>query len=176
MKEEKMERRRRSSLVGGILLILIGAWFAALQLMPGLRAWFNIEVTWPLFIVAVGFILLVVGLVTASPGLAVPACIVGGLGGLFYWQATTGNWETWSFAWALIPSFVGVGVLLSGVLEGQTAKGVREGGWLILIGIVLFVIFGSVFGELAWLGPYWPLLVVAFGLLLVVQGLLRARR
>ena len=68
-----MERRRRSSLVGGILLILIGAWFAALQLMPGLRAWFNIEVTWPLFIVAVGFILLVVGLVTAVPGLAIPA-------------------------------------------------------------------------------------------------------
>jgi hypothetical protein len=171
-----MERRRRSSLVGGILLILIGAWFAALQFWPGLRAWFNIEVTWPLFIVAVGFILLVVGLVTASPGLAIPACIVGGIGGLFYWQATTGNWESWAFAWALIPSFVGVGVLLSSILEGRTAKGVREGGWLILIGIVLFVIFGSVFGEMAWLGPYWPLLLVAFGLLLVVQGLLRVRR
>jgi hypothetical protein len=41
---------------------------------------------------------------------------------------------------------------------------------------VLFVILGSIFGSLGWLGPYWPLLVVAFGLLLVVQGLLRLRR
>ena len=68
-----MERRRRSSLVGGILLILIGAWFVAVQLMPGLKVWLQFEVTWPLFIIAIGGILLVVALLTAVPGLAVPA-------------------------------------------------------------------------------------------------------
>jgi hypothetical protein len=170
-----MERRRRSSLVGGILLILIGAWFAALQLVPGLEAWIQFEVTWPLFIVAVGVILFVVALLTAVPGLAVPACIVAGVGGILYFQAATGRWETWAYAWALIPSFVGVGILLAGILGGQTAKGVREGGWPILIGLVLFVIFGSFLGGLGWLGPYWPLLVVGLGLLMVVQGLLRVR-
>ena len=171
-----MDRRQRSSLVGGLLLVLIGVWFAAVQLVPGLRAWFDLEATWPLFIIAVGVILLVVGLVTAVPGLAVPACIVGGIGGILYWQATTGAWETWAFAWALIPSFVGVGVILSGILEGRTAKGVGEGGWLILIGLVLFLAFGSFFGALGWVGPYWPLLVVGLGVLLVVQGLFRLRR
>jgi len=171
-----MERRRRSSLVGGVLLILIGAWFAAVQLVPGLKVWLQFEVTWPLFIIAIGGILLVVALLTAVPGLAVPACIVAGIGGILYFQATTGRWETWAYAWALIPSFVGVGILLAGILEGQTAKGVREGGWPILIGLVMFVIFGSFLGGLGWLGPYWPLLVVGLGLLMVVQGLLRVRR
>jgi hypothetical protein len=171
-----MESRRRSRLVGGILLILMGAWFAALQLVPGLGDWINIEFTWPWMIIAVGVILLVVSLIIAVPGLVVAACVVGGVGAILYWQVVTDGWVTWAFAWALMPSFVGLGVLLSSILEGRTAKGVREGGWLILIGIVLFVILGSIFGSLGWLGPYWPLLVVAFGLLLVAQGLLRLRR
>lgn len=171
-----MERRRRSSLVGGILLILIGAWFAALQLVPELGDWINIEFTWPLMIVAVGVILLVVGLIIAVPALAVPACIVGGVGAILYWQVVTDGWVTWAFAWALIPSFVGLGILLSNILEGRTAKGITEGGWLILLGIVLFFILGAAFGSLGWLSPYWPLLVVAIGLLMVIQGLLRLRR
>jgi hypothetical protein len=171
-----MKSRRRSSLVGGILLILIGAWLVALQLVPGLGDWINIEFTWPWMIIAVGVILLIIGLIIGVPGLVIPACIVGGVGAILYWQVATDGWVTWAFAWALIPSFVGLGVLLSSILEGRTAKGVREGGWLILIGVVLFVILGSIFGSLGWLGPYWPLLVVAFGLLLVVQGLLRVRR
>lgn len=170
-----MDRRRRSSLLGGLLLILLGAWFLAVQFVPGLKTWFGIEVTWPLLVVGVGALLLIIGLVTATPPLAVPAFIVGGIGVLLYWQSATGDWVSWSYAWALIPSFVGLGVLVSGVLEGRTRKAISEGGWLILIGLVLFVVFGSIFGELNWLGPYWPLLVVAFGLLILVQAVLRAR-
>ena len=74
-----MDRRRRSSLVGGVLLILFGAWFVALQLVPGLSEMLNLEVTWPLFIVAIGGILFVVALVTAVPGLTVPAFVVAGV-------------------------------------------------------------------------------------------------
>jgi hypothetical protein len=171
-----MKRRRRSGLVGGILLILVGAWFMAMQLVPGLRDWLQFEVTWPLFVIGVGVILFVVALVAAVPGLAVPACIVGGIGGILYWQASTGRWESWGYVWPLIISFVGVGVLLSNILDGQTAKGVREGGWPILIGLVIFVVMASFLGGTGWLGPYWPLLVVGLGLLLVIQGLFRLRR
>lgn len=170
-----MDRRRRSSLLGGLLLILLGGWFLAVQFVPGLKIWLDIEVTWPLLVVGVGVLLLLIGLVTATPPLAVPAFIVGGIGVLLYWQRTTGDWVTWSYAWALIPSFVGLGVLVSGLLEGRTRKAISEGGWLILIGLVLFVVFGSIFGGLNWLGPYWPLLVVAFGLLILVRAVLRAR-
>lgn len=170
-----MDRRRRSSLAVGLLLILVGAWFVAMQLVPGLEGWLNLEVTWPLLIVGVGVLLLVIGLVTAVPGMAIPGCIVAGIGGILYWQSLTGNWGSWSYVWALIPGFAGVGAILSGLLEGRIAKGVREGGGLILISLVLFVVFGSVFGGLGWLGPYWPLLLVAVGLLIVVRALLRAR-
>jgi len=160
----------------GLLLILAGAWFIAVQFIPGLREWIRLEDTWALWVIGAGAVLLVIGLVTGVPGLAVPACIVGGIGAILYWTTTSGSWESWTYAWALIPSFVGLGVLVSRLLEGRTRKAVSEGGGLILIGLVLFVVFGSVFGGLNWFGPYWPLLVVGFGLLILVQGILRVRR
>lgn len=171
-----MERRRRSTLVGGVLLIVIGAWLVAVQLVPGLATLVQLEVTWPLFIVGIGAILLVVGLVTAVPGLAVPACIVAGVGGILYFQATTGRWVTGSYAWGLMPSFVGIGILLANILDGKLGKGARDGGVLIIIGLVVFAALGAAFGELGRLGPYWPLLVVALGVLMVLQGLLRIGR
>jgi hypothetical protein len=171
-----MDRRRRSSLVGGILLILIGAWFVALQLVPGLTDMLNLEVTWPLFLVAIGGILFVIALVTAVPGLAVPACIVAGVGAILYYQTTAGVWQAWIYAWGLVPSFVGLGVLVANILDGKTGKGVREGGMLILIGLVLFAVLGAAFGGVGLLGQYWPLLIVGFGLLMVLQGLLRIGR
>ncbi len=171
-----MDRRRRSSLVGGVLLVLIGAWFVAVQVLPELATWLEFEFTWPLFIVAIGAILFVVGLVTAVPGLAVPACIVAGIGGILCFQATSGRWVSWAYAWLLVPSFVGVGILLANILDGKFAKGVREGGVLIVIGLVLFGTMGSIFGGLGWLGPYWPLLIAGLGVLLVVHGVLHLRR
>jgi len=154
-----------------LVLILLGAWFLAAQFVPGWQDWFE----WPLSIVGVGVLLLVIGLVTGVPDLAVPACIVGGIGALLYWQNTTGNWESWSYAWALIPGFVGVGIVLSGLLGGGFRQGVREGSPLILISLILFAVFGSLFGALKPLGDYWPVLLIVLGLLVLVQGLFRRR-
>lgn len=162
-------------MIAGSLLILLGAWLLAVQLVPGLRAWIDVEVTWPLFIVGAGVVLLVIAVLTGIAGLAVPACIVGGIGVVMYWQDATGNWESWSYAWALIPGFVGLGVIVSGLLGGKIRQSVSGGGWLILISLVLFVALGSFFGELNWLGPYWPLFLVGLGLLIMVRGLLPAR-
>ena len=166
-----MDHRRRSSLAGGLVLILLGAWFLVAQFVPGWQDWFE----WPLSIVGIGAVLLIIGLVTGVPGLAVPACIVGGIGGLLYWQNVTGNWESWSYAWALIPGFVGVGIVLSGLLGGGFRQGVREGSPLILISLILFAVFGSLFGALKPLGDYWPVLLIVLGLLVLVQGLFRRR-
>ena len=91
-----MDRRRRSTLVGGLILVLIGAWLVAVQLVPGLADWIQLEVTWPLFLVAIGVIFFVVALVTAVPGFAVPACIVAGVGAILYFQATSGRWVSGS--------------------------------------------------------------------------------
>ncbi len=164
-----MNARRRSGLAGGVVLILLGALFLAVQLIPGLRLW----VSWPWMIIGVGILLLVIGAVTGVPAMAIPACIVGGIGGLLYYQNATGDWESWSYAWALIPGFVGVGITLSGLLEGRVRQAVRGGGWLILISLVLFAVFGSFFGALGLAGRYWPALLILLGLLLLLGNLLR---
>jgi hypothetical protein len=166
-----MDSQRRSSLAGGLVLILLGALFLAVQWVPGLQLWFS----WPLIIIGIGVLLLIVGLLTGVPAMAIPACIVGGIGGLLYWQNATGNWESWAYAWALIPGFVGVGMVLSGLLGGDTRQTVRGGAWLILISLVLFAVFASFFGALGLVGRYWPVLLIGLGLLVLAQSLFRSR-
>lgn len=169
-----MEQRNRTNLAAGLLLILVGGVFLAAQIAPGLFTWFQPELNWPLFVVGAGFVLLVIGLLANEPGMAVPACIVGGVGGLLYWQNLTKRWETWSYAWALIPGFVGVGVILSGILSGQTAQSFREGGRAILVSLVLFVVFGTIMGG-QFTGFVWPSILIAAGVILLIGNLLRGR-
>jgi hypothetical protein len=169
-----MERSRNSAAVVGVILILLGVFLLAGQLVPGL--WGNLELmSWPFIVVGVGVLLLVIGLLTNTPGLAVPACIVGGIGLLLYWQNATGNWESWAYAWTLIPGFVGVGVILMGLLEGRPGPALVSGGWLILISLVLFAIFASFMGGPVIVGKFWPVLLIVLGILGLVRYIIRSR-
>lgn len=168
-----MSRRRRTSLVGGIILVLLGAWLLAVQLVPGLDRLINIEFTWPWIIIAVGLLLFVFGLVVGEPGMAVPACIVTGIGGILYYQNTTGDWASWSYAWTLIPGFVGVGSIIAGLLGDNRNRSIRDGLNLLVISAVLFLIFGSFLGELNLLGDYWPVLLILLGLWLLLRPVFR---
>ncbi len=169
-----MEQRNRTNLAAGMLLILVGGIFLAFQVAPGLVGWLRPELNWPLFVIGAGFVLLVIGLLTDEPGMAVPASIVGGVGALLYWQNLTGRWETWSYAWTLIPGFVGLGVILSGILSGRTAQSLRDGGRTILVSLVLFVVFGSLLGG-NLTGIVWPALLIAAGVILLLGNILRSR-
>lgn len=170
-----MDRRRRSSLVGGLLLVLLGAWFLVVQLVPELESWISLNLSWPLFIIGAGLLLLVLGLLLGEPGMAIPAVIVGGIGGLLYWQNSTGNWGSWAYAWALIPGFVGLGTILAGVLGENPLQSLRDGVNLVIISAVLFAIFGSFLGGLDLFGPYWPVLLILLGLWILLQPLWRRR-
>lgn len=169
-----MERRTRSSLGGGLLLILLGLFFLAYQLMPNLFPWFQMQMSWPLIVVGVGLFLLVMGLVIGAPGMAVPACVVGGIGLILYYQNMTGDWDSWAYIWALIPGFVGIGTILTGLLGGGRQRDTVEGGvWLIVISMIMFAIFGSFLGGMRLLGGFWPALLILLGLLILVRGLFR---
>ena len=174
-----MDRRNRARLLGGLLLILAGIWLLAAQFVPALRVWNSMEMTWPLIVVGVGVLLLVLGLVGGTPGMAVPACVVGGIGGLLYWQNATGHWESWAYCWTLIPGFVGVGTLLAGLLGERPRNWARGGITLILISLIAFVVFGAAFGnQFAGLGgivDYWPALLILLGVVILV-GMLFGRR
>lgn len=170
-----MQNPRRAGIGIGVALILVGAVLLLAQLAPGLWSWVG-PFSWPLIIVGVGVFLLLLGLVAGVPGLAVPACIVSGIGLLLYWQNSTGNWESWAYAWALIPGFVGVGIILAGLLEGEVRQALVAGGWLILISLALFAVFGSFLGGPAILQQYarfWPVLLILLGILSLAQVLRR---
>ena len=169
-----MSKQQRSSLAAGVVLILLGGWLLAVRLVPGLERWANFTFTWPVIVILVGGGLLLLGLMAGSPGMAVPACIVAGIGGLLYYQNASGDWASWAYAWALIPGFVGIGILLAALLEGKLRSEGREGLRLIVISAVLFLIFGSFLGGPAPLGQWWPILLILLGLwLLFGRGRLR---
>jgi hypothetical protein len=170
-----MSRRTRSNLAVGLLLILLGGWFLAVQFVPNLSDWFWSVFDWPVVIIIVGICFLVFGVLIGAPGMAVPAAIIGGIGGLLYYQNVTGDWESWAYAWALIPGFVGVGVTLAALLGEGGKEGFRSGLWLVFISLVMFAIFGGFFGANP-LGVYWPALLIAFGLWMLVQPLFRRKK
>lgn len=169
-----METSRKSTLTWGVILILVGLIVLVFQFYPDLWSVLG-EGTWPLIVVAAGIGLAIIGLLTGVPGMAVPACIVTGIGGLLYWQNATGNWGSWAYAWALIPGFAGVGVMLTGLLEGKGST-VRDGAWTTLVSLVMFAIFASFLGGPRWLGRYWPVLLIVLGIVSLARYYLEARR
>ncbi|MGD1992675.1 MAG: hypothetical protein PVI59_05720 [Anaerolineae bacterium] len=172
-----MSQRQRSTVGLALVLIVVGGLLLAVQLVPGWKTWFEANFEWPLVIVFLGVGLLLLGLVIGAPAMAVPACIVAGIGGILYYQNATSDWESWSYLWALIPGFVGVGAILAGLLgEGDVRRALRDGSRSIIASVVLFAIFGSLFGALGFLGDYWPVLLILLGLLIFAQVLFRPRR
>jgi hypothetical protein len=168
-----MDSQRRTNLLGGIVLILVGGILLAAQLFPGLGLTINITFSWPLILVGVGIFLFLLGLLVNAPDMAVPACIVAGIGGILYWQTMTGDWASWAYAWTLIPGFVGVGTILAGLFGGNFRRSLRDGGTLILISVVLFAIFSSLLGGKSYLGVYWPVLIILLGLWLLIRPLFK---
>ena len=109
--------------------------------------------------------------------MAVPACIVAGIGTLLYYQNATGNWASWGYLWTLIPGFVGIGSLLAGVLGEDFKRSIRSGLNLLLISLVLFLIFTTLLGGWTILGPYSAYAPIAalllLGLWLIARGVFR---
>ena len=174
-----MERRNRTQLALGIILILVAAWLIAVRMRPDLANILHLTFDWPVWVLFAGAVILVIGLLVGAPGMAVPACIVAGIGGILYYQNATGNWASWGYLWTLIPGFVGVGSILAGILGEDFKQSVRHGLNLLVICLVLFLIFTSLLGGWTILGPYSVyapiILLFLLGLWLIVRGAMRSR-
>lgn len=166
-----MNTNRRGNLILGLLLLLVGGWFLAAQYFPQLNQIIHVDYQWPLLVVGVGLFFLIMAVLLRSPGLAVPASIIGGIGGLLYYQNQTGDWDSWAYAWALIPGFVGVGVLLNNLLEGHLWEGLKEGGRLILFSLFLFGIFSGFLGGPQIFASLWPLFLIGAGVWTLLKGM-----
>jgi hypothetical protein len=124
----------------------------------------------------IGAGLLLLGLILGSPGMAVPAAVVAGIGGLFYYFESVGDWADW-YMWLLVPGFVGVGSVLAGLLGDQTRHNLKRGLNLMVISAVLFLVFSSVMGGWDKLGGYAPaVIIILLGLWLLGRGLFKSWR
>jgi len=161
-----------------LLLIILGGLFLVGRIVPSAFGWVE-GFSWPLIVVGIGILLLIIGAISGTPGMAVPAAVVGGIGGLLYWQNTTGNWQSWAYAWTLIPGFVGIGSLFAGILGGEAAP-IGAGIRLMLISLILFAIFSAIMspfmGGPVLLGRYWPVLLIVLGGVLLLQAFLQRGR
>lgn len=166
-----MNETRNSNLVIGAVLVALGLLFLVGQ-------WFDFDVgsfAWPLFILVPG-VLLLAGALFGGKNLlllAIPGSIVSTIGLILFFQNLTGRFETWAYAWALIPAAVGVGMFLMGSWGSDEAS--RQRGWnLILTGLGLFVAFGVffeffIFGGAPGLRVVGPLVLIALGVYLLMR-------
>ena len=176
-----MESKKRSQLILGIILILGAIYLIASRFIPGLRIHLMIS-TWRGWLIFISIAILLIGMLTGTPGLAVPACIVAGIGGILYFQNeinTPQAWAAWSYLWTLIPGFAGVGVLISALLRGSLRKDFGHSLNLIVSSVVLFTIFGILFGGWTIFGPYTTYLPIALllllGIWLILRGAIRVK-
>jgi hypothetical protein len=126
--------------------------------------------------IGAGLLIFLIGLLTGAPGMSVPAAIVAGIGGILFYQNATNNFASWSYMWTLIPGFVGIGLILAGLLGEYTRHNLSRGLNLIVISAVMFLIFGALFGGLGILGSNGPaILLIALGIYILLRGFLRNR-
>jgi hypothetical protein len=175
------ESQKTSSLVWGVMLIVIGILLFAGQVV----SWFNWGQAWPLFIIGVGvvfFVAMVLGGKSAA-ALAVPGSIISTVGAILLVQNIFNTWETWSYTWGLIIAGVGVGVTIQGIWNGR-AETRREGLETLRVGLTLFLIFGIlmefIFSFTGVSGRsvsiVWPILLVLLGLFQIIVHMVRIIR
>ena len=168
--------KNRGQLAVGIVLILLGVLFIAQKQLPVLGPWVEMYSAWPLNMLAIGALILLIGLLLGAPGLAVPAAIVAGVGGILYYQKITEDYSSWSYMWTLIIVSIGVGTTLSGLLSRSMAQA-RGGLSTMAVGGVLFLVFGTFLGKLNVFGGYGPaILLVLLGAWLLLRGMLRRNK
>jgi hypothetical protein len=135
---------RRGTIVLGLALVILGG----LALLGRVFSIDLLGLGWPIFVLAPGIALFAAGLAVGGRGgvgLAIPGGIVSMVGVVLSFQAATGLYATWAYAWALVaPGGVGVALVLYGLLTGQGDL-VRNGVPVLLTGLGLFVAFGLFF-------------------------------
>lgn len=126
----------------GFILIVTGGLFLADQLL-------EIEIMsffWPLLVVLFGLTFFVAMLVSGKrvSGLAIPGAVITTVGLLLFIQNTFDLWVTWAYAWALLISATGLGLLIMNIYYHRLGLR-RAAGIVIAIGLILFVVFGFLF-------------------------------
>jgi hypothetical protein len=167
----------------GGLLVLIGAALLIGQLVR-VDIW---HYGWPLFIIVPGVLLLIVAITSrgfVGEGLAIAGSAITVIGLILLYQNSTGHFESWAYAWALIPASVGLGMLLYGWVAHRPAN-VRVGTRLLATGLVIFFLGVLFFEGVIGLGGYHfdrnvgvvlGVVIIAVGALMLIRTLTSSSR
>jgi len=169
-------RQNRTSLILGLILILVGGWMILSNQVPAIHVWLQAHSTGSVYTIGAGVLILLIGLFTGAAGMAIPAAIVAGVGGILYYQELHHDYSSWSYMWTLILGFIGVGIILTGLLGENTRHNLASGLRLLIISAVLFLAFGTFLGGLSILGQYGaPILIILLGVYILARSFMRGR-
>jgi vacuolar-type H+-ATPase subunit I/STV1 len=184
MQQTVGRRTEAAPAVIGLILIAVGATALiarelGVNLFAAVGTW-----GWPFLVIVPGLVLLGASLVPAPPkgiGFAIAGAIVTTVGALLLYQLRSSHWESWAYAWALIPASAGVAMILYGLLF-RTPRLVTSGAWLGGVAIVLFGIGGWYFESVfmggqryADLWAWWPVAVVVVGAIIALRAFVGPR-
>ena len=177
------ERRNRHNInLGlGIMLLFLGLLFLIGPVMGG-GFW---AAAWPFAIIIPG-LLFFVGMMMGGKSagrLAIPGSIITTIGLLMLYQNSFKHFESWAYAWALIPTAVGVGLTIDGLWSEQAellkrGKGMMGFGLImLLVGYLFFEFVLPMSGLGRWVagGVVGPLVLVVLGLFLLYRHLAQSR-
>jgi len=179
--ESRRETGRERGAVAGVILVIAGGLVLAAR-QAGVELGNLVDDGgWPLFVIVPGVALLAAAFVPTPPhglGFAVAGSVVTTVGLILLYQEITETWESWAYAWALIPMAAGIGITGYGLLTGHrdiAGTGMR----LAAVAGVLFLIgswyFNAVFetGENPIdVGAWWPVVLIGIGALVLGRAVL----
>jgi hypothetical protein len=139
-----MERSpaNQAATVGGVVLVGIGILFLIQQTLGIDVGYYG----WPLFVIlpGLGFLAAFALGPRQAAGLAIPGCVITTIGLILAIQNTLDVWQTWAYAWALIPAAAGLGLRLQGE-RLQQLRIIEAGTRALEGGILTFVVFAAFF-------------------------------
>ena len=169
----------RGRMALAILLIAAGAVLLVLRLL----GWSISGFLWPFFVIIPGVALLAVGLATSGSQSRFPAvagAIVTTTGLILLLQSLTDYFQSWAYAWALLPAAAGGALVLVGGRDGDASA--TASGWRLLQwGVVLFALMGLLFEAFIFSGGWLdsdlvlPIILIAAGVLVLASWVVRPR-
>jgi len=170
--------RSRSPSAFGIALVIVGV--GALALRLGGIGLFDLAPRWPFLVIVPGVALIVLATLPKPPAglwLAIAGAIITTVGAVLFYQQSTDTFETWAYAWTLIPAAAGVATLAYGIVSRRRqlvtvgAIVAAGAGALFLAGLWFFEGVLETAGAPIDVAAWGPALLIGIGVLVVVKSL-----
>ncbi|MEM5775716.1 MAG: hypothetical protein AAGU05_12015, partial [Anaerolineaceae bacterium] len=121
-------------------------------------------------------IFLLIAIATGEGGLAVPGSIIGGIGGILFYQNWTGDWVSWAYIWTLIPGLVGLGLFIGSLISRDMRDERRTGlNMFVISGIITLFLWAAFHSGVVASSTIWAAALILLGGYLLISAFLRKR-